>query len=225
VKEDLVEKGFFAAVSLDFGGTLAHEVKESYVVYHEILRELGYDIELDALEEGSKSAMNWWRQKQSRTGILWNEETDAIWFERMLSSVPLTDSHGIAAKMAELWPQKIQYKAFDDAELTLAKLKRMGLRLIIVSNVPSQRILSILVGQTGLLPFFDLLVASGTVGFEKPDQRIFEFASQMSNIPIERMVHIGNKYEEDYIGARAAGMHSVLIDRTGIYGDVRCRKI
>jgi len=123
----------------------------------------------------TRSAMNWWRQEKARTGILWNEETDAIWFERMLSSLALTDSHRIAARMVELWPQRIQYKAFDDAEPTLFKFKRMGLRLIMVSNVPSQRILTILVGQTGLLPFFDLLVASGTVGFEKPDQRIFEY--------------------------------------------------
>jgi hypothetical protein len=29
----------------------------------------------------------------------------------------------------------------------------------------------------------------------------------------------------NYLGAKSAGMSSVLIDRTGAYGDMRCRKI
>jgi len=218
-------KGIIEAVSLDFGGTIAHEVKEGYVVYRDILSELGYDVELDRFEKAFRVAVDWWRQEKGRTGILWNEETDVIWFERMLGTLALPDPHGIATKMAELWPLRIQYKAFGDAEPSLLELKRMGLRLIIVSNVPSQRILSILVSQTGLLHYFSLLVASGTMGFEKPDQRIFKFASQMANMPIEKMVHVGNKYEEDYLGARSAGMSSVLIDRTGEYSDTQCRKI
>jgi len=225
VKGALAGKRIFKAVSLDFGGTLAYELKQGYVVYREILGELGYDVELGKFEEAFKGAMDWWRQEKGRTGILWNEDTDAVWFERMLGSLALPDSHGIAAKMVELWPLRIRYKAFDDAEPVLIELKRMGLRLIIVSNVPSRRILSILMNQTGLQPFFDLLVASGTVGFEKPDQRIFELASQMANVPIERIVHIGNKYEEDYLGARSAGMSSVLIDRVRAHSDMQCRKI
>jgi putative hydrolase of the HAD superfamily len=224
VKGDLVGK-IIEAVSLDFGGTLAYEVKENHVMYRDILDELGYDIELGKVEEALKYAIDWWRQEKTRIGILWNEETDAIWFERMLGYLAVPYPHGIAAKMAELWPLRIKYKAFDDAEPTLSKLKGMGLRLIVVSNVPSLRILSLLMGQTGLLPFFDLLVASGSVGFEKPDQRIFKSASQMANVPVERIVHVGNRHEEDYLGARSAGMSSVLIDRTETYGDVQCRKI
>jgi len=215
----------FEAVSLDFGGTLAYEVKGDYVVYQEILGELGYNVELGKLEETFRGAMDWWRQEKARTDMLWDEETDAVWFESMLCSLTVPDSRRIAAKMVELWPLRIQYKAFDDAEPALLELKRMGLRLIMVSNVPSLRILSILVSQTGLMPFFDLLVASGTVGFEKPDQRIFKLASQMSNIPVERIVHVGNKHEEDYLGASSAGMSSILIDRTVAYGDLQCRKI
>lgn len=215
----------FEAVSLDFGGTLAYEVEEGYIVYREILGELGYNVELDKLKEALGGAMDWWRLEKDITGILWNEETDAIWFERMLGFLALPDSQGIAAEMAELWPHRIRYRAFEDAEPALAELRRMGICLIVVSNVPSQRILSILVAQTGLQSFFDFLIASGSVGFEKPDQRIFKFASQMSNVPIERIVHVGNKYEEDYLGARSAGMSSVLIDRIGAHSDTQCRKI
>lgn len=215
----------FEVVSLDFGGTLAYDVKGDYVVYQEILGELGHVVQLDKLEEAFKGAMDWWRQEKARTGILWNEETDVIWFERMLSSLALPNFRNVAAKMTELWPLRIRYRAYDEVGLTLAELKRMGLRLIIISNVPSLRILSILVGQTGLRSFFDLLVASGTVGYEKPDQRIFELASHMANVPIEWIVHVGNNHEEDYLGARAVGMGSVLIDRTGVYGDIECRKI
>ena len=94
----------FEAVSLDFGGTLAYEVKGDYVVYQEILGELGYNVELGILEKAFRGAMDWWRKEKARTDMLWNEETDAVWFERILCSLTVADSRRIAAKMVELCP-------------------------------------------------------------------------------------------------------------------------
>jgi putative hydrolase of the HAD superfamily len=68
-------------------------------------------------------------------------------------------------------------------------------------------------------------VASGSVGYEKPSPEIFKLASKMSNTPLERMMHIGDSYENDYLGAESVGIMGVLLDRKGLYKNRRCRKI
>jgi FMN phosphatase YigB (HAD superfamily) len=61
--------------------------------------------------------------------------------------------------------------------------------------------------------------------YEKPDPQIFKEASKRTEVPCQEMVHVGNLYEIDYLGAESAGLTSVLIDRKGKYKDKRCRKI
>ncbi len=79
--------------------------------------------------------------------------------------------------------------------------------------------------KAGLLEYFGMLVASGDLGYEKPNAEIFRIASRLSNTPMENMLHIGDRYEEDYLGVRAAGMNAILIDRRGMYGGKQCPKI
>jgi len=104
-------------------------------------------------------------------------------------------------------------------------LKKRGFRFIIISNVSSLRNLSIYLSRIGLESYFDLLVASGSVGYEKPNPEIFKLASKMSNTPLEKMMHIGDSYENDYLGAESVGIMGVLLDRKGLYKNRRCRKI
>jgi putative hydrolase of the HAD superfamily len=57
----------------------------------------------------------------------------------------------------------------------------------------------------------------------KPDPRIFELACERVGVPAERSAHVGDHMYADVIGARAAGMRPVLIDRRGDAGIPACR--
>ena len=50
-------------------------------------------------------------------------------------------------------------------------------------------------------------------GIKKPDPMIFKIASEKINCSPKQILHIGDSYENDYIGARNSGLQSILIDR------------
>ncbi len=53
--------------------------------------------------------------------------------------------------------------------------------------------------------FFDTLVISSDYGFRKPDPRLFHIALAAVDSRPEESAYIGNRYETDFLGARAAG--------------------
>ena len=50
-------------------------------------------------------------------------------------------------------------------------------------------------------------------GIKKPNPTIFQIASEKINCSPKQILHIGDSYENDYIGARNSGLQSILIDR------------
>ncbi|MDL2227373.1 YjjG family noncanonical pyrimidine nucleotidase [Bacteroidales bacterium OttesenSCG-928-K03] len=61
----------------------------------------------------------------------------------------------------------------------------------------------------GLLYYFDKIITSDTVGFKKPDARIFEFALKETNTSKDEVIYIGDEFETDIIGANNVGIDSV----------------
>jgi FMN phosphatase YigB (HAD superfamily) len=76
-----------------------------------------------------------------------------------------------------------------------------------------------------IAPYLHSILLSEAVGIEKPDAKIFRlalaFSMQTELVPMEMQdgVHIGDELESDYHGARAAGMHALLLRRAGPEGD------
>lgn len=63
---------------------------------------------------------------------------------------------------------------------------------------------------------FEHVIASGEVGAAKPDARIFEIAAAMFGVDPAEAAYIGDRLETDAIGAAAAGLTGVWIDRAGL---------
>lgn len=66
----------------------------------------------------------------------------------------------------------------------------------------------------GLARFFALTHYAGEVGLAKPDPRFFAHAAERAGARADQSVVVGDRIDNDYEPARAAGMHAVLIDRT-----------
>ena len=80
----------------------------------------------------------------------------------------------------------------------------------------------------GLHEYFDAVIDSHVVGFEKPDGRIFECAIAASGARAESTLHVGDLYFADVVGARGAGLHALLLDPFGdweAYGQVDCARL
>lgn len=63
------------------------------------------------------------------------------------------------------------------------------------------------------------LVDSGTVGVEKPDPRIFDFALEILDIAPEGVWYVGDTPAFDVIGARRAGLTPILMDPFSVNPD------
>ncbi len=116
-------------------------------------------------------------------------------------------------------------EAFEDVVPCLEKLHQMNLRMGVVSNIDSTEEL-----QKGLLDlkiedFFSVLVASGDVGVVKPHPEIFRIASHELRLPPADLIHVGDLYAVDVMGANGAGLTGVLLDRDDRLPGVECTRI
>ncbi|XP_063215836.1 rhythmically expressed gene 2 protein-like [Bacillus rossius redtenbacheri] len=93
----------------------------------------------------------------------------------------------------------------------LSNLKDLGICLGVVSNFDGR--LKKVLESTGLRKYFDFVLASYEVGFEKPDARIFNNALCCTQKVLQpnQALHVGNDPFLDYKGARNAGWNAVLI--------------
>lgn len=102
----------------------------------------------------------------------------------------------------QLYPETVQ---------TLTTLHERGLRLGVISNFDS-RLFGLLDGFD-IAHFFDPVVISTQVGAVKPEVAIFMQALAAHSGRAEEALHIGDSPHADIVGAEAAGLTPVLIDR------------
>ena len=105
----------------------------------------------------------------------------------------------------------------------LRGLQQAGLRLAVVSNSDGSAEASLV--ASGLRDHFHAVMDSHLVGHEKPDRRIFEKALEQCGADPARTLHVGDLYAADVVGARAAGIHPVLLDPFDDWGDVDCVRV
>ena len=91
----------------------------------------------------------------------------------------------------------------------LERLRAAGLRLGVVSNSDG-RVEEALVASK-LRDCFDVVLDSALVGVEKPDPAIFRAALDALGVAPSDALYVGDLYEVDVLGARAAGMDAVLL--------------
>jgi putative hydrolase of the HAD superfamily len=68
---------------------------------------------------------------------------------------------------------------------------------------------------TGLLPRIEHIIASGSVGTAKPDAAIFAHACAVFGVDPGEAAYIGDRLTTDALGASAAGLLGVWLDRAG----------
>ena len=108
----------------------------------------------------------------------------------------------------------------------LERLRAAGYRLGVVSNSDGRAASAL--AACGLLAHFEVVIDSGEVGIEKPDPRIFALALERMGVSAHDAVYVGDLYEVDVVGARAAGLDVVLLDPYGVHADrdvIRARDV
>jgi len=108
-----------------------------------------------------------------------------------------------------------------DTHEALGRLRAAGIRLGVVSNSDGR--VEEALEAADLLRYFDVVLDSALVGVEKPDPAIFRAALEALDVRPDEALFVGDLYEVDVVGARAAGMTAVLLCPPGGGPDDRCR--
>ena len=110
--------------------------------------------------------------------------------------------------------QRMFSPPFDDA---LAAVRDAAGRyaLVLATNGPGD-VQRRKVEASGLASFFPVVIASGDIGHGKPDARVFVQALSAVGVRAADAVSVGDSEEKDVVGARNAGVRSVLLDRHGV---------
>ena len=104
---------------------------------------------------------------------------------------------------------------YDDVVPTLEHLRDASFKLAIVSNWDTP--LDPLTERLGIADYFDVITASHDmrVRSEKPDSHIFNYTLAAVGVSAEEVVHVGDTYAADIVGARDVGIRPILLDRDG----------
>ncbi|MCP5055562.1 MAG: HAD family hydrolase [bacterium] len=183
--------------------------------------------ELRRAEAAARPRVSSWAHDQGRT-----EGNDAFttYLRFALEALPRPPdaSEALAAEVAAVVREpgasdRLWCWVLPGTREALERLRMMELRLVVVSN--SDGTVKRALENCGLLSYFDEVVDSHVVGFEKPDRRIFDSALECAGARPEATVHVGDLYHADVLGARACGIHTALLDPFDDWGETDCPRL
>ena len=102
----------------------------------------------------------------------------------------------------------------DDVEEVLERLLTAGLRVGTLTNARVEYQTTKL-QRAGLGDRLEVLVGVDTLGFGKPDARVFLEAGRRLGTAPARTAYVGDELDIDAAAARVAGLHGVWLDRPG----------
>lgn len=210
-------------IFLDAGGVL---VFPNWQRISDALRMRGVDVEPSALAAAEPYAKR--HLDQTRTIRATNDEKRGwLYFNLILerTGVALTDATAEALSELHRYHRESNLWDFmpDEVLPSLRALRGLGLQLVVVSNANGT--VPRLAERLGLTECVECVLDSHLEKVEKPDPRFFEIALQRSRADRNTTIHVGDLYEVDVVGARAAGITPVLLDVANLYPDADCLRV
>jgi len=212
------------AVTFDFYNTLVRFDPPREQLQMRACREFGLAPNPKGLARGYAQADDFWSRENARHAIAERppEEQLAFYAEyerQVLQGGGVEVTLELAGQLFQRLRQfKYRLAAFPDALPALGELKGRGLTLGLISNI--RRELEGLFRELGLNKYLDFMVTSQEAGVEKPHPGIFQVALDKAGVAPAEAIHVGDQYRADVVGARAAGMRPLLLDRDGLWPEV-----
>ena len=194
------------AITLDVAVTLLKPHPCVGVIYAEVLNDHGGHANPQVLEKRFHTAL---RETNTTANSMGRSFWKAIVLKTLGNTCPRENFEACFNELWETFAEGRRWVTLKDTEDTLRQLKDKGYQLAILSNIDS-RLHSIL-DDKGLNGFFEEIFISEEIGHSKPSIKIFRRAEQALNCKPKKILHIGDSFREDYLGAKNAGWQAILI--------------
>jgi putative hydrolase of the HAD superfamily len=207
-------------VFFDMGDTLTTILPSWETLYVNACARHGIHVEHDALVAATGEVFGALDADESRMTYEATEEADQRYYQEINGAIlrragaPMNaQTRTILEHLQREFETPAHFHLFPDAIPTLEALRDAGYRLGIISNWSWN--LPDLCDGLNITGYFEHIVTSARVGASKPHRAIYDYALHWFGAGPEECVQIGDNAIADVAGARAVGMHGVLIDRRG----------
>ncbi|OXU25559.1 hypothetical protein TSAR_005827 [Trichomalopsis sarcophagae] len=150
---------------------------------------------------------NWWR---SLVHEVFRDQDRAICSEKL---------DKIADSLIECYSTSRCWHKYPGTDELLESLSRRRPRVVlgVISNFDER--LEAVLDDARIRSYFSFVITSYGLGVEKPSPAIFQEALRLSSIDLnetirpDEAIHIGDRVDNDYLGARSANWNAILINR------------
>jgi putative hydrolase of the HAD superfamily len=208
---------------LDAGGVL---VNPNWQRISETLARHGVSITPEALAQAEHPA-----KKILDTATTVNATNDQsrgwLYFNLVLEQAGIAPNEKTRAALDELAIYHAEWNLWEsvpeDVPNALGRLRAKGIKLAVLSNANGT--VRDKFSRLHLSHYFACLLDSHEEAVEKPDPRFFQIALLRTGARKETTLHVGDLFNVDVVGARAAGLEAWLLDAGDLYGDYECTRI
>lgn len=204
-----ITSGKIQAISFDFADTLyPHRPDELERVLRQVSLSLTGPPDFTRVHDTFLAVRE--RQFVENRATLCENDLDAR-FAECAQSVQIEPTHEVLSAMRDAYTS-----AFVSAMVlppwlpSLLEDLAKQYRLCMISNYPLSAPIYHTLDRDDLRRHFDAIIVSADIGVIKPHPRLFAAAREgMGNLPAESVVHIGDDWDADILGAGQAGMQTV----------------
>jgi HAD superfamily hydrolase (TIGR01549 family) len=203
-------------ILFDYGNTLVR-VRDGATVLTDVLAELGHEIDADDAVKGMEAFTQHWHKYYAGLprGKRWTGKIRLDCDKAILQAIGFSrDLDALAREIAQRWDLCERRELYEDVKPALEILDKMGLKLGVLSqNTMTGRQLNEDLKTRLIAGYFSVVLTSEDTGYDKPDPRFFDIGVKMIKLKNTELWYVGNRYHEDVIGARDAGITPVLVER------------
>jgi FMN phosphatase YigB (HAD superfamily) len=219
-------KNSINTVLFDFDGTLVFHEPDSSDVISAFCTDIGQPLSAETERLGRRARHRYFLDPTIRDQLA-GLSTSEFWHHynrHLLEALNIEgDLDHLAAKVtSRIEGLEQSYHCPDAGCQTLAELGARGYGLGLITNRGSVEGFNVLMDQLELRPYFDLVLASGEVGIQKPEPGIFVAALERIDARAEASLYVGDNYWADVVGAQRAGLTPVLFDPHRLFPEADC---
>lgn len=195
-------------------GTLVHlpgRLPEDWLLH--VYERLGLQFDPEQVRQVYGESERLWRATTRRElGV--TRASFVAWNRLILEKLGVKERPVVLAKQVQSAWESQEDLLFPEVPAVLAELQQCGLRLGIVTHRFPEAIESSLV-RHGLKKYFQCIVhpQDGFTDQGKHDPQLWRQVMRSLDLPVERILHVGDDYEADLLGPRSQGLRALLIDR------------
>jgi putative hydrolase of the HAD superfamily len=201
-----------AAVFFDAVGTLLHPEPSAADVYAAAGRRFGSRLGPAPVAARFRAAFRRQEERDRAGGLRTGEAREVARWRAIVGEVldDVADPEACFQALYAHFARADAWRCDLEAEVTLRDLAARGYRLGVASNF-DERLRGLVAALPALRPVRHVVISS-EVGWRKPAPAFFEEMCRQAGLPAAQVLLVGDDVVNDYQGARAAGLHALLLD-------------